>query len=591
MPANTELGKIPVQIIEIDQDYCSLSYGVGACNADTGVSGNAKCYNTYATCKSKDDYTLGTPLTISFAKPQSDLPDEYLIPSVQSVSTSPTRINVGGRSGRDKPLGKRAQVSVNLQDHPHSDVLVDPYLTNRSYNPLENGTFWSKWLKRNPYYNGRSLRVKNGYYGQDLADYKTKHYVIESISLPDSRGKVTIKAQDVLRLADDDKAQAPSLSNGKLLADLNDTATTFTVTGGDISEYNQNSTQAVRINDEIIRYTSLTVDGSGDLVFSGATRASDGTEAQTHETDDNVQACLEYDNVRPDLIAKDLLLNYGNIDAAYIDDTAWSDEGTTWYGSIDGTRLLTEPVGVTQLLGELSEQFLFYIWWDEVEQLINFKAVAPQFETPPAIDEENNILQNSAGLKADDELRVSEIWLSYLLKTPIEKIKERDSYKRVYARIDKTASSEFEYGERKVYEVYSGWIDNDTIAILLTQRLLTRYRNNPIRLTFELDAKDRDLITVGQVFDITYRAFVDDNGVIQQKRYQAISVEETVAGEKIKVEAIKFDFDITFNASQWMASDAPTYDLATEPQKQNGAWWADADGKIDGSEDNAYQWS
>ena len=498
MAAHDELGRIPVQIIEIDQDKCSLSYGIGDCGA-SAISGNGKCYNTYATCLSKEDYVLGDPLTLRFAVSSSDLPDEeYLIPSLQSISSKATKLNVGGRSTTTKPLGVRAEVGISVKDHPHSDNFVDPYLSERSFNPLDNGTFWSKWLKRNPYYNGRNLRVLDGYYGQTLSEMKTRHYVIESISLPDSRGNVSIKAQDILRLADDDKAQAPKLSNGKLLSDITDTATTITVTGGDISEYSQNSTLAIRINDEVIRYSSITVLGGGDLQFNTCVRGSDNTEAAEHDADDSVQACLEYVDVRPDEIAKDLLLNYGNIETAYINATEWDDEGDTWYGSIDGTRLITEPTGVTTLLGELVEQFMFLLWWDDVAQLIKFKAIAPVFGDVPYIDEENNLLQNTTSLKSIDNLRVSEIWISYFAKNPIDDPEERDTYKRTLARIDPTAASDFEYSERKVYEVFAGWINNDTQVTLLSARLLSRYRANPTTLTFKLDMKDRDVIEIGR---------------------------------------------------------------------------------------------
>lgn len=582
------LGRIPVQVVEIDQDKCSRTYGVSPCTA-TG-SGNAKCYNTYATCQDQANYALGTPLTLRFIKPHSDIDfDEYVIPSLQSVSTNPTRINVGGRTGRDKPLGKRAQVSISIKDHPHSDNVVDPYLSGRSFNPLENGTFWSKWLARNPYFNGRALRVKNGYFGQTLAEMETKHYVIDSISLPDSRNNIRIKAVDVLRLADNDKAQAPMLSNGKLLTGITDTDTTFTVTGGASSEYGQNSTLAVRIGDEIIRYTSMTVDGSGDLVFSGATRGADGTTAESHDADDSVQACLEYINVRPDNIAKDLLLNYGNIDSSFINATDLDDVGTTWYGSVDGTRLISEPTGVTDLLGELSEQFMFYIWWDDVAQLIRFEAIAPVFGSVPLLTEENNLIQNSVNLKSDSSQRVSEVWISYLMKTPVEDDDKRDSYKRVLARIDPSAASSFEYGERKVYEIYSQWIDNDTQAILLSQRLLDRYKANPVLIDFELDVKDRENIKTGTIFDIEFSGFVDFNGNIVPQRYQALSVEENNETGRLKVHAQKYDYAIGFNAGKWMASDAPSYATATEEEKANGAWWSDTDGLISG--EDGYLWS
>ena len=583
----SSIGRIPVQVIEIDQDKCALTYGVGACTA-TGT-GNAKCFNTLATCQVRDAYTLGEPLTLRFAVSQADLPSDYIIPSVQSISTNPTKINIGGRKGKSKALGIRSQVTIRLIDHPHGDNLVDPYLSGRSYNSYERGTFWAKWLKRNPYYNGRALRVKDGYYGESLSEMKTRHYVIETISLPDSKGNVTIKAQDILRLADDDKAQAPAISTGKLLTAINSTDTTIIVTGGDVTNYSQRNSKAIRIGDEIIRYTSASVAGNGDITFSGCVRGSDGTEASESDVDDSVQACLEYVIERPDTIAYDLLVNYGGIDSGFINLAEWQAEADTWFTGVNGSRLLSEPTGVTTLLGELTEQFMFYIWWDDVAQKIRFKAIAPEFGTPPIFNESDHLLQNSVSLVTDDDLRISETWISYQLKTPVENVSERDSYLRTVLRLDPTASSAEEYGQRKVYEIKSPWIINETQINILSARILARYRDNPVRLKFRIDAKDRGLVDVASVFDVDFKGFVDFTGQQITQRYQVISMQEIVAGEVIEIEAIRFDYAIDFKAGKWMVSDAPLYANATEAEKANGMWWSESDGTI--GTDNGYLWS
>lgn len=588
MSFNSELGRIPVQIVEIDQDYCGNAYGVGACTALIGTTGSIKCFNTYKTCQDPENFDKQS-ITLRFAKAQTDLPDEeYLIPSLKSVSTSSTKLNIGSRSGTEKPLGKRASVSITITDHPHSDNFVDPYVSERAYNPLERGTFWGKWLKRNPYYNGRNIRVLDGYFGQTLAEMQTRHYVIESISLPNSLGTVAIKAQDILRLADDDKAQAPLLSNGKLLSDITTASTSLVITGGVESEYNQGGTSIIRINDELMSYTSLAVGVDGDITLSGLGRGNSGTEIDDHDLDDSVQGCLEYSNIRPDIIARDLLLNYGNIDTAYIDDVAWDDEGTTWYGSVDGTRIISEPTGVTELLGELCEQYMFYIWWNELTQLINFKAIAPEFTTPVTLTEENHFLQNKTSLTTDADQRVSEVWFSYLPKTPVDDLDKRDSFRRTTARVDPTASSSLEYGERKVYEIFSGWLDNDTQVSLLTGRLIGRYRNNPTILNFSLDAKDRGL-ELADLCDIQFKSLVDVTGAPETIRYQIISKNESVPGEVIKYTAIKFEFAIGFRAAKWMVEAAPSYATATDEDKLNGFYWADEEGQVNG--EDGYVWS
>ncbi len=588
MSFNAKLGRIPITIVEIDQDQCGHQYGIAPCTALIGTTGAIKCFNGFANCQDKANFDKQT-LTMRFCKPQSNIQfDEYIIPSVQSVGTSPTKLNVGARSGTMKPLGVRAQVSLSFIDHPHSDNLVDPYVDEREYDPLKNGTFWAKWLKRNPYYNGRALRVLDGYMGQTLAEMQTRHYVIESISMPDSKNIVKIKAQDILRLADDDKAQAPRLSTGKLSANVTATQTIMVIVGGVQADYQQGGTQAIRIGDEVIRYTAISTDAVGNITISGMTRGSDGTVAEEYDAGDSVQGCLEYSIQRPDVVAYDLLINYGNINPAFIDLAAWQADAGTWLQSIEATRLLTEPMGVTTLLGELSEEFMFYIWWDEIQQLINFKSISPVFGAVPILDEENNLLQNETSLTADDKLRVSEIWVSYLPKNPVLKKNDRDSYKRTLARIDATSASENEYGERKVYELFSPWLRNESHVNLLSAKLLAKYRSNPVSIKFSLDAKDR-FLGISDVFDIKYKGMVTDTGEPDLIRYQVVSKYEKIAGEKITIEAVKFEYDIDFRAGKWMDDNATTYDLATPSERFSGMWWADDEGKISG--DDGYVWS
>lgn len=107
--------------------------------------------------------------TLSFCKPTSDLPKDYnYIPSVNTVSTAPTKINPANGNQNSSPLGQRAVATITFDDHAHSDFWVDPYLSDRTYNPLERSTFWAKWVARNPYYQNRPLRIYDGYLYENL---------------------------------------------------------------------------------------------------------------------------------------------------------------------------------------------------------------------------------------------------------------------------------------------------------------------------------------------------------------------------------------------------------------------------------------
>lgn len=587
----SDFGRRTVTIVEIDQDLCENTYGVSPCTAQVGVTGIRKCFNTRRTCQDIENYSLGDPLTLRFAKPDSDVPqDMYIIPSVEDIRASPTRINIGGRQGQDKPFGRRAQVTVTFNDHPHSDNIVDPYLDERDYDPLTRSTFWAKWIRRNPFWNKRPIRIVEGYVGQPYEEMQRRYYLIENVAGPDSRGKVTVTARDVLTLVDDDKSQAPSLSRGVLRDPINQSATTIWIEGAPLTEYTKNGVNAIRIGDEVIRYTSITDEGEDGLQITGATRGSDNTEAQNHDSGDTVQACLEYVNVRPDLAAYDLIVNQAGVDPDFIIQSDWEQEAVTWLGSIAVTRLLTEPIGINQLLGELCEQTLIYIWWDERTQLINFKAVRPEIGAVPMITEDANLLQNTTTLKTRPELRASEIWVSFLPLTPVGSRKTREQYRRTRARIDATAASAVEFAERRVYEVFSDWLSTEAQVDLLTFRLLARYRRNLRFMSFEIDAKDRDILDVGQVFDVMYRGFTDETGLPTPIRYQVVSAHESPPGERVIIEAQQFDFDIEGGFGLWMDDEAPDYEDATPAEKAEGFWWANADGTV-GDGDNGYTWS
>ncbi|MDX1397545.1 MAG: hypothetical protein R3204_03335, partial [Oceanospirillum sp.] len=83
----------PIQIVEIDQDFCANDFGVAPCTA----TGSAKCFNCLRTCQDAANYDP-EPLTLRFAKPGDWISDysEYIIPMLASVNTTPTEISVGG---------------------------------------------------------------------------------------------------------------------------------------------------------------------------------------------------------------------------------------------------------------------------------------------------------------------------------------------------------------------------------------------------------------------------------------------------------------------------------------------------------------
>src|SRR5690625_3570994 len=50
----------PIAFVEIEQDFCNLTYGVAPCMAGIGVTGNTQCYNTLRTCQDANNFSRGT---------------------------------------------------------------------------------------------------------------------------------------------------------------------------------------------------------------------------------------------------------------------------------------------------------------------------------------------------------------------------------------------------------------------------------------------------------------------------------------------------------------------------------------------------
>jgi hypothetical protein len=266
----------PLQVVEIVQPLCNRTFGAGLCGA-TGTP----CWNTDATCTFREALNLVDSITMRFVQPvayrvefgadymldedgewlldEADLPLEVegdmvsfnagtAIPALMGVSTAPTVLNVAAGNDDMSPLGLRAVAEVTIKDFPFNDIGFDPYLSSRSYDPLAQGSFWTKWLARNPYHTGYTLRVYDGYQGDALAGMIKREYSIEKIDA--SRSMVRITAKDILRRITDNALSAPALSNGALSADLTIGGTSFQAAGAVIADYP--ATGWVRINLSLI---------------------------------------------------------------------------------------------------------------------------------------------------------------------------------------------------------------------------------------------------------------------------------------------------------------------------------------------------
>lgn len=588
-----QYSKERIYVVEIDQDYCSNTYGVAPCTASE--TGDNKCFQTLETCDDIPNYTLtgittgeqtisvnsgaktftrlsGSFLTDGFvvghtvtsenmtnsANDQTELlisavtalvmtfstasglvtdtgnGDEIItlnaiktyrhctnrsphpigldaIPDLKSVNIAPAVIDPSGG------LGIRSNVSLTFNDQPSSDIDIDKYLSDRTYDPITRGQFWTKWRARNPNYQFRDLRVLTAYLTDGVynaEDTQARHFVIDKLNV--SRGSSVMTGKDPLKLASKKKALVPIPSLGKLSAALTSVATSATLIPSGIgSEYPASGFIAIR--SEISSFTI-----AGDVLT--LVRGQKNTVATSHSINDTVQLCY-VKNAKVDVIIEDLMTNFATIDSAFIPSASWGAETDTYLpGLLDG--IIPKPTDVWKVLKELSQSAPHYTWWDERTQLIQLTALKAPPPTASVLDMDSNLISKSVRITDNIKMRASTILIHFGQFDPTKKIDELDNYKQTYIRIDTDSIAKYKSDQQIV--ITSRWINNGNkaAAIQLAALIGRRSSNIPRNISFSLEAKDAD-VWIGQTRSINHRDILDPTGLPLDTLFQLTSVKES----------------------------------------------------------------
>lgn len=592
----------PIEVVEIIQPLCSRVFGSSPCLA----TGDA-CWNTDATCAFREALDLSQSVSLRFVPDavydwqdnniniltesgdtltteasQPFLIDIYYqpaldIPALAGYNTAPTVLNVASGSKDKSPLGYRAVCQVNIKDFPWNDVGTDPYLSTRTYNPEQRGSFWTKWLARNPFHVGYTLNIYEGLIGQPLSQMTKREYVIEKID----RGKdgVSITAKDILRKVTDTNVTAPYLSKGELSAAITISQTNLTVSGALLSEYEEAG--YLRINSEIVSYTQVYETSGGNLYFSGVTRAVAGTMAAAHSQNDRVQRVIYYNSRPYDEILYDLFVNWGGIPASYIDSAAWAAEKTTYRPDFNFTAYIAEPTKVDELAGEVCLQAIANVWWDERIQQIIMKAVKPE-PSPYLLTDDDAIIAGSVTIKEKPEERASQTHVYYLQRTPVQSITDKTNYTRVSVYID--VQKQIQYGgEPQIRELFCRFIPTQAIANNLSQNYLNRFSDVRREITFDLSAKDAETIWTGSVVTIQHYLDVDFTGAARHGEWLITSAEVSRNGLTYRFTAE----DNEKGGVIWTWLDSSGNDANGVPQPWR---WLDSTGKDSLGVEQPYRW-
>lgn len=574
----TTIGREPVQIVEIVQPLCANIFGSSPCTASG--SNDTKCYNTRATCQDTANYDGSATLSLYFSSGRVSERGisgaNYIIPALLSVSTSPTKVNLGGANPDAKGLGNRAVCTIVLKDFPHTDRLVDPYLSGRSWDPFTRSTFWAKWMVRNQYRSNILVKVYEGYAGQALGAMQVREYVMESVKGPTGSGQLTIQAKDVLAKLEERKAQCPVASPGVVFTGLGATDLVLEVANAVVADYPASG--YLRIDDELIQYSARALTGAV-LQFTLAARGAFATVAATHELDAVVQEAVYFNAVSLDDAYNTLLTTYGGIAAGKLDTAGWATEVDTYASIFPVSRIVSEPTSVYDLVSNLQEQTNSFLWWDDRNALVRLKVIRGINSTLDIIDDATEIIENSWQLDEFPRERVSQVWLHFDRKTAISDISSGEGFAQLALVANLDEETDALYGEPSIREIFGAWINSAALASSTAERIATRYKDPPRRVTILLDAKDRDY-DIGDVVELGHYLEVDQYGVEQRRRWTIISREEVLPGEAVKYVLQ----DTTDNGKLYAIADTAegAYDH-TADEDRFVMWITDADGEYPGN--------
>ena len=468
------------------------------------VEVGGECYNSFRTCQDPSKYDRGGKTWI-FGTPGGAWPKgRYPRAYIQKESFAPMEIDL------ENGLAVRASATITMRDEAGTDVEADPYHATRSEEA--GGTFWSRWIARNPHYVGRPARLAWAYLtdGYDPAEFTEEFYIVENVNGPDGNGEIKFTFKDPTKLAD--REETPMATEGKLVGDITAAALSCTLESGQGALYSASG--FVRIGDEVIQYDTNTSDV---MAWSDVSRrAQFGTTAEEHEAGDGVQQCKVYQSAPVADVINDLLTDAG-LDASQIDYAGFQAEDSLWLStSFAVTACISEPEKVSSLIKELLIQVGAYLYWHPVVQKAKFAViapVAPGVGVAGILTDESGIIGGSSKVEKLDDLRITREAVYYDRRSSTNDDSKLTSYGRAEVVIDVAAETSHEYNGVRSITRYSRWFTAANAAAVraASRRRVARFRDAPQRITIHADPKDA-AIEVGDLIDATMRQIVGFDG-------------------------------------------------------------------------------
>jgi hypothetical protein len=549
-----EISRTPVQLVVVTLDSCSLTYSVGACTASLGAG--SECYNTWKTCQDRVNYDKTTK-DYKFTTFEAPVPFSGVRPYIKAISTLPTKI--------EQRLTVKGRRKIQMVDELSDDINIDPYVTTRS---SVQGEFWKKLVARNPNYNGRQVKIYEGYVGLTEAQFAQRWTgTLENITI--NSGIVSLSCVD--NLAELEKLKVPEEIKAKNLNDLTDSQTTIvldTLLKADGVQID--SSGYIQIDDEIISYSGLNVPANQ---LTGCVRGVLETTAATHGANTRVSLVKYYAPDNPFDITQ-TILNDAGIDNADIDTTAWAYWKDWPKTDIDYSAIITVNDNVTaqNLFWEIINLLDCHVWQDEDQKITIRRNIANEpGRTYTDLTDDANIIYQTGG--ADyNELSRRTRFLLYWGKTPLGALKDVTEYSEVDIAIDADSESSDGYDAIKDEVIFCRWFSKRFLqeelveryaANLVRRKLINRVDAVPI-VSASVETKDEAIKTGGNVV-LTTDELLTTSGSPISENFMVIS-RDKVQG-RLNLQLVRFPKQrICFIATNGITD----YNSATAAEREYG---------------------
>lgn len=560
----------PVIVMEITLPKCAHAHATSPCTASSGAQ---QCYNTKTTCRDLSNYDGSDSTVWKFCGVSDAIPDH--LPVIASHNFTPAKLDY------HFGVGLLAEMTLTLAD---PDILdddkADPYALARQSVAgyvRPSSTFFRRFRARNAYLQGKELTIYTGFLkpGEtyDTANMKKRAYVLDKYVPAQRDGRVQIVARDPLNLASDDRAQCPPEAGAYVETGINTSpavSLTFNYTK-DVTAY-VGVGGYLKIDDEVVQIDAVTSSSATSMTVD-ISRGLLGTDAAAHDAGATVSWVYSQALVQPHLIIQDLLENFvPNFDPSWITIADWEavvDEFNPLYLL---TAYIVEPAGVVELIREICEACMLYVYWSETEQQIKLKSFVPD-ELSSNLDTLTD--DDLVSIKINEEPRR---WYSQagIYFAPRETFDNSISDSEF---VEIAFNGTLEEEQPQIYQLQTRWMNasNTNNASTTVSRLMLGTNRPPTVYTLVVDAS-RDY-KIADSLNVEVEEHVDTTGAPLRQQVRVLSSRHIKGGTQIQLECASIY--VTTRLFRIAPNDLTgDYSTATDEEREQYGYLCDSAGEM-----------